>query len=277
MSTVIITKAIEDSERFYSLLEARDLNYFHLPCIEFIKPSDDYIALDKVIRENHHYDWVVFLSKQSAEVFFSRLLELGGHFFHLSPRLKIACVGQTTADFIINEIGFPVNFIPSEFNSDCLTKEFIEKYCDLDPLSGADPIELILPRAENINDDLVARFESTKQIKVTLVDAYQTKNPSNNPVLFQEFTKLLASDEELFITFTSSEIVRNFKKTIDSIDLQKMINRKQLHLVSIGSKTSKTIKEEFPELKANICEASQASLEAMVDLIDHATMKAYGI
>ncbi len=266
MSTVVITKAIDDSERFYSLLESRNLDYFHLPCIEFIKPSDDYIALDKVIRENHHYDWVVFLSKKAAEVFFSRLLELGGHFFHLSPRLKIACVGQTTADFIINEIGFPVNFIPSEFNSACLATEFIEKFCDGDSASGMDPIELILPRAENINDDLVAKLESTKQIKVTLVNAYRTIIPEVNSFTLEKFDKLLDNDEELFISFTSSEIVRNFKKNIGINRLQKITTRNNLHLISIGPKTSITIKEEFPLLEANINEAPEATLEAMVDL-----------
>ncbi len=261
---VIITKAIDDSQRFSSLLKSQGLNCFYFPCVEFIEPSDNYAALDKAIRENHHYDWVFFLSKKSAEVFFSRLIELGGHFFHLSPRLKIACVGQSTADFIINEIGFPVNFIPSEFNSSCLATEFVQQFCEAN-FPGSDPLEVILPRAENISGDFIAKLESENQIKVTLVNAYKTKMPGLSLAQVQSFEELLLSDEELFISFTSSEIVRNFKKNISVNSLQRMQQRDKLHIISIGPQTSITIREELPGF--NIHEASQATLESMLDLM----------
>jgi uroporphyrinogen-III synthase len=252
--TIIITKS-KDDDQFISVLESQGLKYFRLPCIEFIKPSDDYAALDKVIRENHHYDWVFFLSKKSAEVFFSRLLELGGHFFHLSPRLKIACVGQTTADFVINEIGFPVNFMPSKFNSETLAAEF--------PVT--DPIEVILPRAENIDDEFIWNLESKSQVKVSLVHAYATIVPKPSPL--EELDALIDSDEELIISLTSSQIVRNFKKIIGANRLQRLSSRSKLRLISIGPETSMTIREELPELALSISEATEASMKSMVDLL----------
>ncbi len=267
MSKVIITKAIDDSQRFCSLIQSQGLGCFCLPCIEFTKPNDDYALLDKAIRENHHYDWVFFLSKKSAEIFFTRLLELGGHFFHLSPRLKIACVGQATADFIIKEIGFPVNFIPSKFNSTTLADEFMQEFCDAKQPPGADPLEVILSRAENISDDFIDKLESGNQVKVTLVNAYKTIVPEIALTTLQNFDELLASGEELFISLTSSEIVRNFKKIIGANRLQQMSETDKLHLISIGPQTSLTIKQELPELEAHIHQASQATAEAMLDLI----------
>ena len=265
MPTLIITKPIESSAGFASLLESRGLKYFHLPCIEFTKPSDDYAALDKAIRENHHYDWVFFLSKKAAEVFFSRLIELGGHLFHLSPRLKIACVGQSTADFVINEIGFPVNFVPSKFNSETLAVEFLQQFADVNPLLGLDPIEVILPRAENISDDLIQKLEANAQVKVSLVDAYATSIPES--LSLTSLDALIDSDEELFISLTSSQIVRNFKNILGEKRLQRLSSRDKLHIISIGPQTSLTIQEELPELAVYLQEAKEASIEAMLDLL----------
>lgn len=265
MSTVVITKSIDDSSKFIDLLQSSGLSCLSLPCIEFTKPSDDYAALDKVIRENHHYDWVFFLSRKSAEAFFTRLIELGGHLFHLSPRLKIACVGQSTADFVRDEIGFPVNFIPSKFNSETLALEFLQKFCAVDPALGLDPIEVILPRAESINDDLVSKLESTAQVKVTLVDAYLTRAPVS--VTLTDLDALISSEEKLFISFTSSQIVRNFKAILGEKRLAKLITRKNVHIISIGPQTSMTIRSELPELASCLLEASEATIPAMLDLV----------
>ena len=265
MPVVVITKSLENSEEAYSLLQSRGLSYLHFPCIEFAIPSDAYASLDKVIRENHHYDWVFFLSRKAAESFFSRLIELGGHLFHLSPRLKIACVGKTTADFVVNEIGFPVNFIPSKFNSETLVTEFLQELAASGAASGLDPLEVILPRAEAVNDELILQLEADSRVKVTLVDAYRTCKPVS--ILFSEWDALIDSQDELFINFTSSQIVKNFKTILGEKRFAKFITRTNVHIISIGPQTSMTIRNELPELASSLQEASEATIPAMLDLV----------
>ncbi len=251
---VIVTKLREDAQQFCSLLESQGLTSFLLPCLEFTEPNDNYLALDKAIRENHLYDWLFFLSRKSAEMFFSRLLELGGHLFHISPSLKIACVGNSTAAFIKDEIGFPVDFVPSQFNSATLAVEFLDKFA----LANIEPLRVILPRSDKVEDDLVDKLELGRHLEVTLCPAYSSKCPELNNELLAELDELIRSQEELLFTFTSSEIVRNFSKILGKQRLEKILANKNCRFVSIGPRTSETIGLELGV--TNILEAQEASL-----------------
>lgn len=125
--TVVITRAKEDSPEFVKILETKGIsNYFFFPCLAFTAPDDNYTALNAAIRRNHEFDWLIFLSRRAAESFFNHLLEIGAHFFHLAAHLKIAVIGSATEKFIEQEINFPVNFCPSEFNSEVFSREFLE-------------------------------------------------------------------------------------------------------------------------------------------------------
>lgn len=245
---VIITRPFEYAQEFIDLLDQHDIGHFLLPCLEFVKPSDDYASLDKAIRSNHEYDWIIFLSKKSAEIFFDRLLELGGHLFHISPRLKIACVGESTASFIRDEIGFPVDFVPSQFNSQVFLKEF-----DPDQVS-----RLILVRNEIVDDDFVDNLNS-RVIAIDLALAYKTQVPDLD---LADFDELLLLNQELCFSFTSSQTVRNFKKLLGP---ERIVRLNGLKAISIGPRTSETIESELSSM--TIIEAKSASLAAIVDAI----------
>jgi uroporphyrinogen-III synthase len=87
------------------------------------------------------------------------------------------------------------------------------------------------------------------------------------PSPLEELDALIDSDEELIISLTSSQIVRNFKKIIGANRLQRLSSRSKLRLISIGPETSMTIREELPELALSISEATEASMKSMVDLL----------
>ena len=257
--TVVITRAKEDSPEFIKILKSKGItNYFFFPCLAFAAPDDGYAALDAATRRNHEFDWLVFLSRRAAESFFNRLLEIGGHFFHLAPHLKIAAIGSATKEFIEKEINFPVNFCPSEFNSEAFSREFLRDIASSENI--LEPLNLLIPRTSIADDVLTQDLESLDTVKVTQVDAYKTIKPEISKELLADFQNLLDdavseatnlslrrthSDEnrKIKLTFTSSQCVRNFFELIDG-----QINLAAYHEVlefhSIGPKVTQTLKDE---------------------------------
>ncbi len=263
---IIITRSEEESTEFKKLLKGKNLSSFTYPCLEYETPSDGYAAIDECIRKNHEFDWIVFLSKKSADVFFTRVLDLGGQLFHLSPRLRIACIGDKTASYVRDEIGFPVDFIPSEFNSDCFIKEFHEKFFPGKTLPSLEKTRIIIPRQENIEDDLVEKLEANNQIEISTCPAYKVLCPTINPELNQNLIGLLKTEKQVYISFASSNTVTNFKELSKDINLDSFSNIK---LISIGPKTTETIKAKFPNFyeKQLVVESQQSSFESMIESI----------
>jgi uroporphyrinogen-III synthase len=275
--TVVITRAKEDSSEFVKILETRGIiDYFFFPCLAFTAPDDKYTALDAAIRRNHEFDWLVFLSRRAAESFFNRLLEIGGHFFHLAQHLKIAAIGSATKEFIEKEINFPVNFCPSEFNSEVFSKEFLRDIASSENI--LEPLNLLIPRTSIADDLLTQDLESLGTAKVTQVDAYNTIKPETSTELLSDFKRLLdgtlRSDREnrkirtpqqceraVKLTFTSSQCVRNFfELTEGQINLATYQEILEFH--SIGPKVTKTLKEIISD-KFRLFQAEEASLEAL--------------
>jgi uroporphyrinogen-III synthase len=294
--TVVITRAKEDSPEFVKILEARGIiDYFFFPCLAFTAPDDGYAALDAATRRNHEFDWLVFLSRRAAESFFNRLLEIGGHFFHLAPHLKIAVIGSATEKFIEQEINFPVNFCPSEFNSEVFSKEFLRDIASSENI--LEPLNLLIPRTSIADDLLIKELESLGTVKVTQVDAYKTIKPEAPKELLADFQKLLdaallnhsiipedaehgtslsyaskRSQDAVKLTFTSSQCVRNFFEIIDGqINLDNYHEILEFH--SIGPKVTQTLKDETTAQRAasrlkktndnfKLFQTKEASLEA---------------
>jgi uroporphyrinogen-III synthase len=274
--TVVITRAKEDSPEFVKILEAKGISdYFFFPCLSFTAPDDNYTALDAAIRRNHEFDWLIFLSRRAAESFFNHLLEIGAHFFHLAAHLKIAVIGSATEKFIKQEINFPVNFCPSEFNSEVFSREFLRDIASTGNV--LEPINLLIPRTSIADDLLIKELESLGTVKVTQVDAYKTIKPETPSKVLNDFKRLLDEtlrsvrentetrvpqqcQDTVKLTFTSSQCVRNFFEIIDGqINLDNY--REVLEFHSIGPKVTQTLKEIIDD-KFKLFQTKEASLEA---------------
>lgn len=268
----IVTRAREDIKATSSLFSEAGLTTIELPCLEFQEPDDNYEALDKAIRSNHEYDWVIFLSKKSAEVFFDRLLAIGGHLFNLATHLKFACVGAKTKDFVENEIGFPVHFIPSKFNSETFVEEFIPCLKRFNAKGQSFLGRIMLPRTDvadesfEINLKAAISKEFAFQAQVTLCPAYKSACPDIKSLKkeLQLIKDLIDKDETINLVFTSSQIVRNFKKIIESSSIE--LKRDLLRVYSIGPKTSITIKDLFGE-DLQLYEPKEATIKALASMI----------
>ncbi len=255
MAKVILTRALEDSQSFAAELIANGIEQpVIFPCLEFIEPADKFAGLDAAIRRNPDYSWIVFLSQKSAEVFFERLLAIGGHTFHLHTGLKIAVIGDSTRKFIETEIGFPVDFVPSEFNSDVFVREFGKMLL----ATGISEMRILLPRTAMVNDDFVESLRQASCRDIDLVEAYSTKCPTgvSTPELEAALT------EGALISFTSSQIVRNFMTLTSALDRELLASAE---ILSLGPKTTKTINEY--SLFKRIREAKPSTLATMLNMI----------
>ncbi len=248
MARVVLTRATEDSKSFAQQIPCESLIF---PALEFLAPADDYAALDTAIRRNPDYAWLVFLSQKAAEIFFERLIAIGGHTFHLHPGLKIACIGAATRRFIEDEIAFPVDYCPSEFNSDVFIDEF--------PVAaGYSEMRVLVPRTAMVNDDFAERLSRRALMNVDIVEAYTTACPKSAPVA--ELEQVLRAGA--LITFTSSQIVRNFMQLTSSVDRELL---RSARVISLGPKTTKTIMEY--QLFTSIIESKPSTLDAMLGVI----------
>jgi uroporphyrinogen-III synthase len=258
---IILTRAKEDCKHLRKLVDARlKIESIDFPCIEIAPPKEGFALLDEAIRQNHMYDWVFFLSPKAADSFFGRLIELGGHFFHLSPRLKIAAIGRSTADYIREEIGFPVDFVPEQFNSNNFAKEFRSQFVDSTSLTK---LQVILPRTEIADDLLIQSFENS--LDIFSVPAYDTVLPICSEQATSNLLELFDSNQDLFLTFASSQTVRNFFHLTNQLDLNKYPKTK---LFSIGPKTTQSILEIYGE-GLQLIEARESSFDSIIDAIEN--------
>lgn len=261
-TTVLITRAHDDALGFADLLSKKQLNSFIFPCIEFQAPPDNYKELDSCIRKNHEYNWVIFLSKKSAEVFFDRLLAIGGNLFNLAPKLRIACIGSSTKELVEKEIGFPVDFCPSEFNSDVFIKEF-QRMAKAAPEYN---FKILLPRTTIADQSFINELEDTEgvNIEIDLVPAYTSQCPSKESlVVLDGITKIKElALKKLIVSFTSSQIVRNFQTLIPELNL----DSPNFKVISIGPKTTQTIKEVYGS-KLKVIEPPEATINALSELL----------
>lgn len=232
---LIITRSREENLELTNKINGFEITNY--PCIEYIAPTDNYQALDSAIRSNHLYDWVFFLSKRAAEMFFLRLIAIGGQFFHLAPSLRIACVGESTAKFVKEEIGFPVDLVPSKHNAEALFAEF----------NTSQTGTILLVREESLINEEVP-------INGRVVAGYKTQLPKAIE---------LSLENSALIMITSSQIAKNFAELSKTLYTQ--INSVNYKFISIGPKTTATIKSLYPN--SEILESTEASIEAMIELM----------
>lgn len=254
---IILCRSEEDNQNTIAELIAAGVEdtKVSLPCLEFIEPDEGYEQLDWAIKKNHEYSWLIFLSQKAVEVFLDRLVAIGGQLFHLHPNLKIAVIGESTKKYIENEIAFPVDFIPREFNSDV----FIDEFSQLLMEEGyRENKKILLPRTAMVKDDFAAKLEACAFIELEIVPAYSTTCPEPREIHWDE-------KEEYLFCFTSSQIVRNFKKLYG----EQPLKMQKARVLSLGPKCSGTILEEFPFLaeSGKLDEAKPATISGMIAVI----------
>ncbi len=140
---IVVTRARAQAGKLSRKLRAEGAKVIEFPTIK-IAPPQSYQGLDEALREIGNYRWIIFTSSNGVEYFMKRLRGKGKDLRHLAP-CRIGAIGEGTAK-TLSDYGINPDFVPREYSSEGLVKEFPEK-----DLSGQ---HILIPRAEVAPPDL---------------------------------------------------------------------------------------------------------------------------
>jgi uroporphyrinogen-III synthase len=192
---IVVTRALHQAEEFNTLLRNHGAVPVSYPCIA-IAPPEDTAPLDHALREaiSGAYDWLILTSSNTALMLSERLQLLG--LPHLKG-IKVAAVGEATAQAVQSYLGLQADLIPHEQNADAVGNLF---------LSTLSPNErVLLPQSDIALSTLGERLAKIG-VPVTIVSAYQTIIGSGG----EDVTSLLRTGQIDAVTFTSPSTVDNF-------------------------------------------------------------------
>lgn len=240
--TVLLTRTKDKNKEFAEKLEALNFLVLYFPLIEIQKINEDLLLLE--INQINNYDWIIFTSQNSVNIFFEKLKELS---ISIDPQIKIACIGKKTLKSINNH-GYDISLIPSSYISESLIKEF-EKI-------NIKNKKILIPTSK-ISRDIINDSLNNMGALCNKIDIYDTIRPDKNK-LYQLAASLKKID---YITFFSPSAVRNFYETLKDLPNTKKLIDNSI-FISIGEITSKEIHNLF-NVKAHT--ANEYTLEGVID------------
>lgn len=220
---IVITRPIEEDHIFNKQVEELGLQTFLYPAIEITKSSLS-VPMKKQLQNLAAYDWILFTSRNGVRFFIEALKELTIDTSILRSK-EIGAVGPKTKEALEN-YGFKVHFIPSEFTTENLAKE----------IKNIRSKKIFLPRSQ-IASTLLTELLEKKGAIVTNIPMYHTRYTSTKN---NEFIKLLDGNKIYMLTFTSPSTIEGFVRSIPE-KMQKHVFG--LPVLSIGPVTSTAAKK----------------------------------
>jgi uroporphyrinogen III methyltransferase/synthase len=184
-------------------MSARLRGYGAIPCevpTIAVEPPRTPAQMERAIKGlvDGRYAWIVFTSVNAVKAVWEKFAEHGLDARHFGG-VKIACVGQATAD-AVRSFGIQPELVPAEQSSEGLLAEFAPYDDILDPVG-----RVLLPRADIATETLAAGLVEGGW-EVDDVTAYRTVRASPPPAEIRDAIKSGGFDAVLF---TSSSTVRN--------------------------------------------------------------------
>ncbi|MEO1004620.1 MAG: uroporphyrinogen-III C-methyltransferase, partial [Cyanobacteria bacterium J06638_38] len=249
--TILVTRAVEQSSKFTTLLQQQGAKVVEMPALAITPPSS-WSDLDRAIAQIAQFQWLILTSANGVQYFWQRLTHLGYDARALGT-VKIAVVGRKTAA-ALQEKQLNPDYIPPNYVADSLVTNFPEN------LSGQ---KILFPRVETGGRAILVK-ELTKQgASVTEVAAYQSQCPEQ---INLEAWQALRQRQIDIVTFASSKTARNFHQLLQQQSSLTEIESILAHvcLASIGPQTSKTCRELMGRIDL---EAAEYTLEGLTTAI----------
>jgi len=145
---VLVTRALEQAERFSHALSELGAEPLHCPLTRIVDPAPaDAARLDAALADLRRYAWLVFASANAVERFTAALTDrrLDGRAL---AGARIACVGQATAAALASR-GLIADLVPAHGDAAGVARAVIESSGDL---RGA---RILVPRAAEGRDEAV--------------------------------------------------------------------------------------------------------------------------
>jgi uroporphyrinogen III methyltransferase / synthase len=221
---IVITRPLEQTEEFASLLRAQGARLINFPTIKVV-PTDDWRKLDEAIDNIGAYQWIIFTSVNGVACFFKRLRQKETDIRDLKG-IRICAIGPATAG-AIEDRGIITDLVPDSFISEGVVEAFRKE-----KIKGS---RVLLPRAETARD-VIPRELSELGAKVDVIPIYHTVSSGRKKA---ELDKWLRQGKVDVITFTSPSTVINFMEIMG----QDISLPAQVKIACIGPVTAAAVKK----------------------------------
>jgi uroporphyrinogen III methyltransferase/synthase len=247
---VLVTRATHQANELSRQLIEKGARPVEFPTIN-IRPTANTGEIENTIKQLQKYQWVVFTSVNSVDIFFQHLnrLKLDARSFF---NVNIGVIGPATCKRLESK-GLNPDFIPDEYTS----QGIISLFRKLD-ITGK---RILLPRSNLADNELAAGLEALGAI-VDQVTIYETMPVSNNS---SSLIDILTKDKIDIVTFISSSAVTNFIKITGNTNTFHNIT-----IACIGPKTAETA--ERVGLTVNISAATH-TIPGLVSAIEEYFIK----
>jgi uroporphyrinogen-III synthase len=188
---VLVTRALNQAGKLSDGLRALGAEPVEVPVLE-IRPPIDFAPLDAALKQIDSYDWLILTSANAVRAVALRAVELGIA-LEQSARLKVAAVGETTAD-AVRKAGLQVAFVPETYVAESLVAGLLEGM-HLQTLG----VRVLLARAA-VARDVIPDALREAGIAVDVAEAYRNVLPESAPELL---LRAVAGRIDA-VTFTSS-------------------------------------------------------------------------
>lgn len=198
--TVLVPRTKEQAGDMSERLIAHGASPIEVPTIA-VEPPRSPAQMERAVKGlvDGRYQWVVFTSTNAVRAVWEKFAEFGLDARAFSG-VKIACVGESTADRV-RAFGISPELVPSgEQSSQGLLEEFPDYDSIFDPVN-----RVLLPRAD-IATETLAEGLRERGWEIEDVTAYRTVRAAPPPAETREMIKTGGFDA---VCFTSSSTVRN--------------------------------------------------------------------
>lgn len=238
---IMVTRARKQSMRLNDQLLELGANVIEVPTIEIV-PLPRQEALELEINRLARYQYVVFTSVNTVDLFFSKLDEMGYDARSLASAQVVAIGKQTVKALSLQ--GIKADVVPELATLEGLAMR-------LKPLVKQTD-HILIPKAKKTRPVLKAQLCAC----ITEVVLYETKIDTSQKEKIMDYLNQGMVD---YVTFSSSSTVENFIQIVGA-DYQSLMGR--VKIISIGRITTQTIEEAGLSVYK---EAKEPLIEAMVE------------
>ncbi|WP_075982475.1 uroporphyrinogen-III synthase [Bacillus massilinigeriensis] len=194
---VFIPRGQKQSGSFSKLVREYGGVPLEIPLIEFRPVGEE--QLKNVVQSLSTYDWMIFTSKVTVDIFFSYIDKA-------LPLPKIAVIGSKTEEAIL-EKGYPVDFLPKEY----VAEGFIREFIPIVPKGS----KVLIPKGNLARDYISTRLRSIG-VEVDEIIVYETFFPEESKL---KLRNLLESGIIDILAFTSPSTIENFMSIVNKYEL----------------------------------------------------------
>ena len=244
---VLVTRPVLQAENFCRLLVENEGVALRFPTLEIIGIQPE----SGVLTAAAESDWLIFTSSNAVDF---AIKAFGGKMPCLNDRLRIAAVGQATANALL-QAGWRVDCVPaSEFSSEGLLAEA--------PLQVVAGLRCTIVRGVGGREKL-AEALMNRGAKVSYLEVYSRNQPDADCT---ELAATLRSNLLQATTITSVEALQNL---LHMLDAETVALLRELPLVVVSDRIKKTAEQlGFKQIAVSRQPTDAAILEILTTLLN---------